>query len=89
VATIGADVYVVEAAAKRIRWISAGGADQGPIACALPVGAAGGGIRPTQGGLPDMIPGPMPPFAGLAIGRDGALLLSGDQTGCVVVLEAA
>jgi streptogramin lyase len=87
VAVIGGDVFVVEAAAKQIRRVSVDGVDRGAIATGLPVGAVGGGIRQTQGGLPEMIPGPMPPLAGLAAGRDGSLILSGDETGSVVVLE--
>jgi streptogramin lyase len=82
-------VFVVEAGAKRLRSVSLGGADAGVVASDLPVGARGGGIRETQNGLPEMIPGPMPPFAGIATDGDDRVLVSGDEVGVVLAFERA
>jgi sugar lactone lactonase YvrE len=89
VAVNGNDVFIVEAGAKRLRTVSWLGVDGGVIAAELPVGAPGGGVRETQNGLPDMIPGPMPPFAGIAVSGDGRLYVSGDEIGSVLVIESA
>jgi hypothetical protein len=59
------------------------------IAEGLPVGTSGGGVRETLNGLPDVIPGPISPFAGVDSDAEGRLYVAGDAAGVVVVLERA
>ena len=56
------------------------------VATGLPVGT-GDGVRGTLNGLPEMIPGPISPFAGLDADADGRLYVGGDARGVVLVLE--
>jgi sugar lactone lactonase YvrE len=78
-------LFVVEAGAGRIVVVPLAGGEPEVVATGLPVGT-GGGVRGTLNGLPEMIPGPISPFAGLDVG-DGALYIGGDADGVVVVLE--
>jgi hypothetical protein len=38
-------------------------------------------------GVPDLIPGPLSPFAGLTVGRDGTIYVAGDGEGSVLALK--
>jgi hypothetical protein len=80
-------VLVCEAGAARVVAVPHGGGEPTPVATDLPVGEAGGGTREVLGGLPQMIPGPIVPFAGIDVGPDGRVYVAGDRTGTVLVLE--
>jgi hypothetical protein len=51
------------------------------------VGVDGGGLRKTLNGLPEMIPGPVAEFAGIAADRLGRLHVAGAATGPILVFE--
>jgi sugar lactone lactonase YvrE len=86
-AVTGSSVLVCEAGAARVVAVPHGGGEPTPVATDLPVGEAGGGTREVLGGLPQMIPGPIVPFAGIDVGPDGRVYVAGDRTGTVLVLE--
>jgi hypothetical protein len=39
--------------------------------------------------VPDLIPGPLSPFAGLAAGNDGTIYIAGDGEGSILTLKPA
>jgi sugar lactone lactonase YvrE len=83
VAADGETVYAIEVGSRSLRgWTPAG--ESTPVASDLPVGLDGAS-RPTLGGLPELIPGPVSPLAGLAA-EEGRLYLSCDGEGSVTVL---
>jgi sugar lactone lactonase YvrE len=58
------------------------------LAANLPVGAQPGVTPKPLLGVPDLIPGPLSPFAGLAVGRDGTIYIAGDGEGSVLTLSS-
>lgn len=85
VATDGETIYVAEVGARRlISWRP--GTAPVTIATDLPVGADGAS-KPILGGLPELIPGPVAPLAGLAA-AGAKLVLAADGEGSVTILEA-
>jgi sugar lactone lactonase YvrE len=81
-------ILVVEAGARRLLRIPADGGRGCTVASNLPIGTSDG-PRPTLGGLPEMIPGPISPFAGLAVDNRGQVYVGGDGSGVVSVLHAS
>jgi len=57
------------------------------LATNLPVGAPPGVTPKPLLGVPDLIPGPLSPFAGLAVGNDGTIYIAGDGEGSVLALK--
>lgn len=57
------------------------------LATNLPVGAPPGVTPKPLLGVPDLIPGPLSPFAGLAMGRDGTIYIAGDGEGSILALS--
>jgi DNA-binding beta-propeller fold protein YncE len=86
-ALTASSVLVVEAAGARVVAVPHAGGEPVPLASNLPLGTPDGGTREVLDGLPQMIPGPIVPFAGIDIGPDGRVYVAGDRTGTVVVLE--
>lgn len=80
-------VLLVDAGSGRILSVNPENGDVECIASNMPVGNGAGGVRATLNGLPDMIPGPIYPFAGIDADQDGAIYVAGDQDGTVVVLD--
>jgi hypothetical protein len=80
-------VLVVEAARARVVAVPHLGGEPVLVATDLPLGTADGRTRQVLAGLPQMIPGPIGPFAGIDIGPDGRVYVAGDRTGTVLVLE--
>ena len=87
IAVTATGVLVVEAGARRVLRIPPDGGRARTVASNLPIGT-GHGIRPTLGGLPEMIPGPISAFAGLAVDGRGRVYVGGDATGVVIALDA-
>lgn len=86
VAVVDELVLVCEVGSARVIAVPLDGGDLVPVATDLPFGTADGGTREVLNGLPQMIPGPIPPFAGIDAGPDGRVYVAGDRTGTVVVL---
>jgi glucose/arabinose dehydrogenase len=78
---------VIEAAAQRLLSIPLSGGEPTVLAEGLPTGSGPGKVRDTLNGLPMMMPGPISPFAGLDVGPDGRVFVSGDANGTIVVLK--
>jgi sugar lactone lactonase YvrE len=85
----GANLFVVDVGSKELLRAPLTGGDPEVIARGLPVGVDGGGLRKTLNGLPEMIPGPVAEFAGLAADRFGRVYVAGDATGSILVFEAS
>lgn len=81
-------LYVVDTQAKELVAVDLGTGARVTIASHLPVGAPRGIVPKRLGAIGDMA-GPMIPFAGIAIGSDGAIFLSGDAEGSVLAIRAA
>ena len=79
-------IFVVEAGARRLLQLPRHGGEAVAVASNLPIGTDQG-LRPTLNGLPEMIPGPISPFAGVAADSQGRLYVGGDETGIIIVLE--
>jgi sugar lactone lactonase YvrE len=85
IAVDGDTVYAIEVGSRTLRaWNRDGEAT--PVASDLPVGLDGAS-RPTLGGLPELIPGPVAPLAGLAA-EPGRLYVGCDAEGFVMVLAS-
>ncbi len=80
-------ILLVEAGAGRVVSIDPEGGAVDCVASGMPVGDGAGGVRGTLNGLPNAIPGPMPPFAGIDCDENGLVYVAGDAKGVVVVLE--
>jgi sugar lactone lactonase YvrE len=80
-------LYVLEAGKGRLVAVPSSGGEATVLASGLPVGNGSGGVRESLGGLPELVPGPISPFAGLAADSAGRVYISGDALGVVLVLE--
>ena len=80
-------ILLVEAGAGRVVSVDPEGGELDCIASGMPVGDGAGGVRSTLNGLPNAIPGPMSPFAGIDVDENGVVYVAGDAEGVVVVLE--
>ena len=80
-------ILLVEAGAGRVVSVDPEGGEVDCIASGMPVGDGAGGVRSTLNGLPNAIPGPMSPFAGIDVDENGVVYVAGDAEGVVVVLE--
>jgi sugar lactone lactonase YvrE len=88
IAVTPSGIFVVEAGARRLLRIPAEGGRVFTVASNLPIGSEQG-LRPILGGLPEMIPGPISPFAGVAVDSRQRVYIGGDASGVVTVLDAA
>jgi sugar lactone lactonase YvrE len=88
-ASAGGNIFVVDVGTKELVQAPLAGGSRRVIATELPVGVPDGGLRKTLNGLPEMIPGPVAEFAGIACDSRGRLHVGGDATGVVLVLEPA
>jgi len=79
-------LYVVDAGSKELIEYDLANRARRTIATDLPVGAPRGVVPKVLGAIGTMS-GPMGPFAGIAAGAEGALYLSGDAEGSVLVLR--
>ena len=85
IAATAGGILVVEAGARRLLRVPLDGGGASTVATNLPIGTDHG-LRPTLGGLPEMIPGPISPFSGLAVDSRGRVYVGGDATGVVMAL---
>lgn len=83
IAVSGGELFVLEAGSGRVLCAPAGGGEPSVVATGVPVVATS---PETLNGLPDMIPGPMHPFADVAA-DESRVYVGGDATGVVIVLE--
>lgn len=86
IALHGGALHVVDVATKELLAFDLITGARSTIAAELPVGAPHGIVPKPLGAIGDMA-GPMIPFAGIAISKDGTIFLSGDAEGSVLCLE--
>lgn len=88
-ALAGDQLFVLDVGSKELLTLSLTTKQRQTLATNLPVGAPPGVTPKPLLGVPDLIPGPLSPFAGLAIGSDGTIYIAGDGEGSVLALKRA
>jgi DNA-binding beta-propeller fold protein YncE len=88
-ALAGDQLFVLGVGSKELLTLSLTTKQRQTLATNLPVGAPPGVTPKPLLGVPDLIPGPLSPFAGLAIGSDGTIYIAGDGEGSVLALKRA
>jgi sugar lactone lactonase YvrE len=83
---LGDTLYIVDAGAKSVIAVELGTGTRHTIAADLPVGPPPGVVPKPLLGMPPFS-GPQGPFAGITAGPDGALYVSADGEGSVIVLR--
>jgi len=87
VALAGDQLLILDVGSKELIGFSLTTKQRQTLASNLPVGAAPGVTPKPLMGVPDLIPGPLSPFAGLAVGNDGTIYVAGDGEGSVLALK--
>jgi sugar lactone lactonase YvrE len=80
-------IMIVDAGARRVVSVDVANGALRELAIDVPTGDGAGGVRATLNGLPNMIPGPISPFAGIDFDERGRLHVAGDAHGVIVTLE--
>jgi DNA-binding beta-propeller fold protein YncE len=88
-AVAGDQLFVLEVGSKELLTLSLTTKQRQTLVTNLPVGAPPGVTPKPLLGVPDLIPGPLSPFAGLAAGADGTVYIAGDGEGSVLALQRA
>lgn len=83
----GGQLFVLDVGSKELIAFSLSTKQRQTLATNLPVGAPPGITPKPLMGVPDLIPGPLSPFAGLTVGADGAIYIAGDGEGSVLTLK--
>jgi sugar lactone lactonase YvrE len=87
VALAGDQLLILDVGSKQLVSFSLSTKQQQTLVSGLPVGAAPGITPKPLMGVPDLIPGPLSPFAGLAVGSDGTIYVAGDGEGSVLAIK--
>jgi glucose/arabinose dehydrogenase len=87
VALAGDQLLILDVGSKELVSFSLTTKQRQTLASNLPVGAAPGVTPKPLMGVPDLIPGPLSPFAGVAVGNDGTIYLAGDGEGSILALK--
>ncbi len=85
VGAAGTTAYVVEAAAGRLVAVDVSGVTE-IVATGLSVGLDDG-VRTPLGGMPELLPGPIRPFAGVTTDETGRVYVSADDAGAVLAFQ--
>jgi hypothetical protein len=83
----GDQLLILDVGSKELISFSLSTKQRQTLASHLPVGAAPGITPKPLMGVPDLIPGPLSPFAGLAVGGDGTIYVAGDGEGSVLAIK--
>ena len=86
VGAFGSNAFVVEAGAGRLLAVNESGATE-TVASGIPVGLDDG-VREPLGGMPELLPGPIRPFAGVTADEAGRVYVSADDAGTVLAFES-
>ncbi len=86
---MGDQLFVVDASSKELIAFSLSTKQRQTVATNLPVGAAPGITPKPLLGVPELMPGPLSPFTGLAAGSDGTVYVAADGDGSVLALRRA
>jgi len=87
VALAGDQLLILDVGSKQLVSFSLSTKQKQTLVSDLPVGAAPGITPKPLMGVPDLIPGPLSPFAGLAVGSDGTIYVAGDGEGSVLAVR--
>lgn len=87
VALAGDQLLILDVGSKALFALSLTTKQRQTLATNLPVGAAPGITPKPLLGVPELIPGPLSPFAGVAVGSDGTIYIAGDGEGSVLALK--
>jgi sugar lactone lactonase YvrE len=85
----GGQLFILDADSKELIAFSLATKQRQTLATNLPVGAPPGITPKPLMGVPDLVPGPLSPFAGLTVGGDGTVYIAGDGEGSVLTLSKA
>jgi hypothetical protein len=83
----GGQLFILAAGSKELLAFSLTTKQRQTLATNLPVGAPAGVTPKPLLGVPDLIPGPLSPFAGVTVGSDGTIYIAGDGEGSVLTLK--
>lgn len=83
----GDQLLILDVGSKQLVSFSLSTKQRQTLVSNLPVGAAPGVTPKPLMGVPDLIPGPLSPFAGLAVGSDGTIYVAGDGEGSVLTVK--
>ncbi|MCS6926711.1 MAG: gluconolaconase [Candidatus Binatia bacterium] len=84
---VGDQLLILEVGNKQLTSFSLATRQRHTLVANLPVGAQPGVTPKPLLGIPDLIPGPLSPFAGLAVGRDGTIYIAADGEGSILALR--
>jgi sugar lactone lactonase YvrE len=87
VALAGDQLLILDTGSKELISFSLITKQRQTLASNLPVGAAPGITPKPLMGVPDLIPGPLSPFAGVTVGNDGTIYIAGDGEGSILALK--
>jgi sugar lactone lactonase YvrE len=87
VTVVGTAALICEVGRGRVVSVPIEGGEATTIAVGMPFGMPDGSLRETLNGLPEMIPGPIVPFAGIDVAASGAVYVAGDRAGLIALLE--
>lgn len=86
-AILGDELLALDAGAHTLVGVSLRTKRRSTIAMQLPVGAAPGIMPKPLMGIDGLLPGPLPPFAGIAVGADGTVYIAADGDGSILALS--
>ena len=88
-AIAGDELLALDAGAHALVGVSLRTKQRATIATNLPVGAAPGVVPKLLLGIAGLLPGPLRPFADLAVGADGTIFIAADGDGSILALSRA
>ena len=86
-ALAGDQLFILDVGRKELLALSLATKQRQTLVTNLPVGTPPGITPKPLLGVADLIPGPLSPFAGLAVGSDGTIYIAGDGEGSVLALK--
>ncbi len=88
-AVLGDQLLILDAGTKELHAVQLATGQRQVLASQLAIGAPPGVEPKPLLGVPDLLPGPLSPFSGLAVGADGTVYIAGDGEGSVLALRQA
>lgn len=88
-ALLGDQLLILDAGSKELLAVSLAMRERSSLATGLPIGAQPGVTPKPLNGIVGLIPGPLTPFSGLAVGGDGTVYVAADGEGSVLTLTRA
>jgi hypothetical protein len=86
-ALLGDQLLILDVGSRELIGFSFATKQRHTLASNLPVGAAPGITPKPLAGIDGLIPGPLSPFADVAVGSDGTIYIAADGEGSVLALK--